>query len=747
MTRVATAFSQVRLVMLSLASLAMLCGTAVGATVLWQDRFGPGIELNNAVDVVVAGPDVYLAGNLPALACPGTNLGCGAFVRRYDSSGNQLWTTHDFGAGYFRALALAAHTSGIYVAGRGGVSSQLWLERLSRSGVPEWASVNGPGDATALEVDDSGVYAAGITYGAFSGESYAGNQDGFARRYDHLGNVVWTREFGTAGQDRVSGAALYGSSFYVAGFAGGALPGQTFYGGGFDAFVRKYDLDGNVTWTRQFGGDGFDQVADVAVDSSGVYLLGDSYSPLPGQTNPGTWLRKYSLDGTELWTRVFPPAAVSSAGGLRLDDAGIYAVGSVKGLPDGQSPQFNFSAFVKMYDRDGNERCTFIVPGSSDSTGAESFGYRAAGVGSALYVAGSIFDPILYFQAWIAKVDLSVPIASATAESPVNEGSLVTLDGSSSNGGCNAGPLTYSWSLSTSSGPPVTLSSTTAAKPTFRALDNGTYVFSLTVSSGGRSSTTEVGVVVENVAPTVEITAPVTGSLYPVNAPVVFDGRFTDPGVQDTHTAQWMLDGLAVPGTVTELGGSGTTRASYTFNAAGVYRVSLFVTDKDGATGSASTVGDLEDLVVVFDPSAGFVTGSGWIISPPGAYVPSPDLTGKATFGFVSKYRKGATVPSGETEFQFKAAGLNFHSTAFEWMVVAGARAQYKGNGTINGAGDYAFVLTAIDGGLAGGKQDKFRIRIWDRVGGGLIYDNQSGASDADEPTTVISGGDIVIHR
>ena len=63
-------------------------------------------------------------------------------------------------------------------------------------------------------------------------------------------------------------------------------------------------------------------------------------------------------------------------------------------------------------------------------------------------------------------------------------------------------------------------------------------------------------------------------------------------------------------------------------------------------------------------------------------------MAGKTNFGFFSKYKKGATVPTGETEFRFKVADLNFHSTEYEWLVVAGPRAQSKGSGTINGAGD-----------------------------------------------------------
>ena len=43
-------------------------------------------------------------------------------------------------------------------------------------------------------------------------------------------------------------------------------------------------------------------------------------------------------------------------------------------------------------------------------------------------------------------------------------------------------------------------------------------------------------------------------------------------------------------------------------------------------------------------------------------------------------------------------ADLNFQSDVYDWLVVAGARAQFKGTGTINGEGNFGFMLTAIDG-------------------------------------------------
>jgi hypothetical protein len=178
-----------------------------------------------------------------------------------------------------------------------------------------------------------------------------------------------------------------------------------------------------------------------------------------------------------------------------------------------------------------------------------------------------------------------------------------------------------------------------------------------------------------NATPVVTITGPPSGSVYPVGTAVTLAGTFTDDA-GDTHTAQWALDATAITGTVNE--GAHTVSGSYTFTQAGVYMIALTVTDNHGASGTASTIGSIDELVVVYDPSAGFVTGGGWIDSPPGAYAASPSLVGKANFGFVSKYKKGQSTPTGETEFQFKMAGLSFHSDVYEWLVVSGAKAQYK---------------------------------------------------------------------
>jgi len=276
-------------------------------------------------------------------------------------------------------------------------------------------------------------------------------------------------------------------------------------------------------------------------------------------------------------------------------------------------------------------------------------------------------------------------------------------------------------------------------------LGTTTITWTATDAAGNRAACQQ-SVTVTNPSPVVTITGPLTGSVYAVNTPVTFTGTFTDnPG--GTHTATWSFDALTQTGTVNEA--TSAVSATYAFTTAGVYQVTLTVNDGCGGTGTASTVDGLTALVVVYDPNGGFVTGGGWINSPAGAYVANPSLTGKANFGFVSKYEPGANVPTGQTEFQFKVANLNFHSTSYEWLVVAGARAQYKGTGTINGGGNYGFLLTAIDGQVSGGGGvDKFRIKIWDKNNGdAIVYDNQVGAGDDATPTTVLGGGSIVIHK
>ena len=143
---------------------------------------------------------------------------------------------------------------------------------------------------------------------------------------------------------------------------------------------------------------------------------------------------------------------------------------------------------------------------------------------------------------------------------------------------------------------------------------------------------------------------------------------------------------------------------------------------------------------------SGFVAGGGSIESPEGASTAFPGATGTATFSFVARHKRGHNVPDGQTQFQFNAADLSFHSDSYDWLIVAGAaRAQFKGIGRVNGVPGYDFILTVYDG-EQNGDPDGFRIKITGP--GGVLYDNKPGADNGitQGNTQELAAGSIVIH-
>ena len=209
---------------------------------------------------------------------------------------------------------------------------------------------------------------------------------------------------------------------------------------------------------------------------------------------------------------------------------------------------------------------------------------------------------------------------------------------------------------------------------TIRVTDNG---------SPALSDFETINVTVNNVAPI--ITTPLVLPASPVAMGTNFSmtWTFTDPG-SDSWTCKISWDQPVVLGTGFASSGPGNKTCSISGSGlpAGVYTVTVYVEDDDGDSDQETATA----YIVVYDPNGGFVTGGGWINSPAGCLPSrSGSCTGKANFGFVSKYQQGKSLPHGNTEFQFHAGNLNFKSTVYEWLVVAGTKAQYKGEGTIDG--------------------------------------------------------------
>ena len=175
------------------------------------------------------------------------------------------------------------------------------------------------------------------------------------------------------------------------------------------------------------------------------------------------------------------------------------------------------------------------------------------------------------------------PTASAGTSQTVPEGSTVTLDGSASSDP-DGNALSYSWQLLDTTGPPVTLSGSTAPQASFAATDDGIYDFRLTVNDGFASASADTTVTVTNVAPSVALAADPGATPATAHVTVTFD----DPGLLDTHTAEFDWGDGSPAEVVTAPGsGHGTVARDHVYSSSGNYAVKVRVADDDGDANSA----------------------------------------------------------------------------------------------------------------------------------------------------------------
>jgi hypothetical protein len=369
---------------------------------------------------------------------PGSPATGGVFVRKYDAARTELWT-RQFGGRGDSALAVTTDGSNVYIAGLliavngfedafvrkyDGDGNEIWSRQFGSSATDY---------ATAVALDPTGVYVAGFTFGTLPGQTSAGNDDVFVRKYDVAGNELWTRQFGTVGSDRATGITADASGIDLSGFTTGALPGQI-GAGGQDAFVRRYDADGIELWTRQFGTAGTDSATGVAADAWGIYVSGFAGGTLPGQTGaggPDALVRKYDLAGNTLWTRQFGTAGDDLALGVAAGPSGVYLAGTTGGVLPGRAGAGSEDAFVRKYDAAGTELWTGQF-GTIGTDAALGVAVGAAG----LFVAGSTTGAFpgqtntFGADAFAAKIVDSVgPAATATVASVSTPTPLLGVDG------------------------------------------------------------------------------------------------------------------------------------------------------------------------------------------------------------------------------------------------------------------------------------------------------------------------------
>jgi len=380
----------------------IFCGTIFGAEgdVLWTRTYNGvdnGDDLSYGITVDENG-DVYVTG-YESVSGESYNI----WVRKYDTNGYEVWTSTYNGTDNLsdRGYGIAVDGSGnVYVTGcetAPGQKTNIWVRKYDPDGNVVWTKThNGPANwydfGYGIAVDGSGnVYVTGEEYVA--GELY----DIWVRKYDSSGNEVWTRTYrGPVNQyDEGYGIAVDGNgNVYVTGY-------ETVAGEGHNIWVRKYNADGNVVWTKTYNGvdNQDDEGRAIAVDRNGnVYVTG--FEVVIGE-DCNIWVRKYRSNGDIVWTRTYngKDNYADIGYGIALDRSGnIYVTGQEMVTGEGAN------IWARKYDLDGNIVWTWTY--NNEITNGNDCGYSITLDGSGnVYVTGNEDVSGEFYNIWVRKYE------------------------------------------------------------------------------------------------------------------------------------------------------------------------------------------------------------------------------------------------------------------------------------------------------------------------------------------------------
>ena len=261
--------------------------------------------------------------------------------------------------------------------------TRLWSQHI---GLPEIDE-----RLNAIATDRRGnVYVAGNTPAALTGTS-AGGLDIIVLKYDPSGDVVWTKQFGTAAHD-VATAAMTDAcgNVYVAGATRGDFEADAFTGEYSDVFVVKLDANGERVWARQLHGMWSETAWGLAVGPNGeIYVTGTTESYLNGELGGASggdpFIAKYSGAGEQLWVRQLRSVVSDTSRGIGVDPRGnVYITGFLsRGSLDGVTSDDSDDAFIMKFDAAGQRQWirqfgSMRVEGAPGSSGSLDDAYSIA---------------------------------------------------------------------------------------------------------------------------------------------------------------------------------------------------------------------------------------------------------------------------------------------------------------------------------------------------------------------------------
>ncbi|MCX5792286.1 MAG: SBBP repeat-containing protein [Elusimicrobia bacterium] len=257
---------------------------------LWLREAGT-VDTDKAFSVAVdTAGNVYMAGQ--ANADSGDNYS-NAFLVKYSSGGDYQWDRiFTLGDAYSVCNGVSVDSSGnVYLAGKTGEPLNFWnafLVKYDRDGNQKWVQTIDSGDddySYSIAIDSSdGIYITGMTWANLGGPLNGGS-DVFLIKYDTGGTKVWTKQFGTSGNESGLAVTTHSGYVYVSGTTSGVFPGNAWAGSN-DFFLAKYTTAGDAVWAQEYGSPGYDSSYGVATDSQGnVFLTGYTGGIIPPNTS------------------------------------------------------------------------------------------------------------------------------------------------------------------------------------------------------------------------------------------------------------------------------------------------------------------------------------------------------------------------------------------------------------------------------------------------------------------------------
>jgi len=337
-----------------------------GPAHLWDQ--GHGVAADGAGNVYVTGWNKYDLSR------------SSLWLRKYNTNGDTLWTRTT--GTYLSGTDVAVDQAGyVFVTGCSISLANIrntWLRKYDTDGNTLWTRTR-PGRLHGVALDTTGnIYVCGSEYR----ESQSNNI--YLGKYDGDGNLIWSQTYDSPGHDSdvSSGVAVDGAgNVYITGSERRDDLGQSY-----NIWLRKYDTEGNTLWTQTYNSpaNSRDAGLDVAVDTTGnVYVIGMEDRPDLGQWY-NIWLRKYDTTGSPLWTDTYnhPFNHREEGYAVALDEVGnAYVTGYIS--PDNGS---SYDLWLRKYSTNGSVVWTETY---DDGGGYGEVGYDVTVDGSGnVYVAG-----------------------------------------------------------------------------------------------------------------------------------------------------------------------------------------------------------------------------------------------------------------------------------------------------------------------------------------------------------------------